>query len=97
MLKLSFDEIRFLGTGNEKDVYVHVVAISKDNDLIAADVPISRLTYSQKVGENTYTERRAAGYNPGLTDIFSAPRSKFGSCTEGLSALTTLTILPSKK
>jgi hypothetical protein len=101
-LKLSFDEIRLVGTGNEKDVYVHVVAISKDaiskdNDLMAADFPISHLTYSQKEGENTYTERQAAGYNPGLTDILSARRSKFASCKEGVSAVTTLTILPSKK
>jgi hypothetical protein len=83
-IKLSFEMMRTVGMEMEKAVYVHIVALSPNNDIIATDIPISHITFSE--GEDSYAERQSEGYNPGSIDIFSAPRSDFTCCHEGTSA-----------
>jgi hypothetical protein len=95
-IKVSFDTMRS-GVGNNKDfyvdVYVHVVALSPNNDIIAVDIPVSRVTFPQPIEENRYTENRSPGYNDNLIDIFSATRSRFGpTCQRGASAILTIRI-----
>ncbi len=57
---LSFERMQLIGTGTEKDVAVHVVAISPDNNIIGADIPVSRVSFSQTEGKNTYTKAHPA-------------------------------------
>jgi hypothetical protein len=83
-IKLSFEMMRTVGMEMEKAVYVHIVSSSPNNGIIATDIPISHITFSE--GEDSYAERQSEGYNLGSTDIFSAPKSSFTSCHEGTSA-----------
>jgi hypothetical protein len=82
---LSFQKMQSIGTGNTKDVSVHVVTISPENNIIGVDIPVSRLNFSQMEGKNTYTEQGNPEYREGLTDIFAEHRSNFTNCMEGIS------------
>jgi hypothetical protein len=82
---LSLQKIQLIGTGNEKLVSVHLVAISPDNNIIGVDIPVSRVSFAQTEGKTTYTEQQSPEYRKGLIDIFAASRSNFTNCMEGIS------------
>jgi hypothetical protein len=98
-LQFGFDLIQLVGSGSDKDVYVDVVTISPDNHLIAVDIPVSRITFSRtQEGSATYTEKRSAGYNDGLIDIFSVSKSKFApNCREGIRAFFDIRVIKARR
>jgi hypothetical protein len=75
-----------------KDIYVHVVALSPEENIITVDIPVSQITFLA-TEETNYDEHPT--YSDRLIDIFSATQSEFGPfCGVGPAALL-VTIVPS--
>ncbi|MGO8841955.1 MAG: hypothetical protein ACLQF1_12730 [Methyloceanibacter sp.] len=83
---VTFNFDKMVSLPKEDDVYVRVVALSPRNGIIAVDIPVLHITMaSQSPSEVEFTEKLSAGYNDGLINIFSSPKSAFSYSGPGLS------------
>ena len=83
---VTFNFDKLVSLPGEDEVYVRVIALSPRDGIIAVDIPVLHITMtSQSPSEVAFTEKLSAGYNEGLIDIFSSPKSAFSYSGPGLS------------
>ena len=91
---VTFNFDKMVSLPKEDDVYVRVVALSPRDGIIAVDIPVLHITMSSKTpSEVELTGNPSAGYNDGLIDIFSSPKSAF-SYSGPASSETQFTVPP---
>jgi hypothetical protein len=95
-ITLSLDRIKTVGTGSQKDVYVRVVALGPNENIIAVDIPVTEITFTSKDDDNRYTEHPKNANK--LINVFSSSTSKFPPfCGEAVQANLTITVTPGPK